>query len=157
MTTDIEARLARLEAESEIRRLKARYLNSCDAKDVPAIRACFTPDAKLDYGPLGKFGPDGMIEVFTRIAVSHPIIDSHQGHNGEIELTGETTATGRWSLAFATFDPESGTFRCSAGFYHDEYVRTDAGWRIAKCTHLTRLAFAGKVEAGSLEVTHNPA
>ncbi|MFD2499277.1 nuclear transport factor 2 family protein [Rhizorhabdus histidinilytica] len=55
----LEERIARLEAESEIRKLKARYLNACDAKDVDAIRACFTPDAELDYQPVGKSAPTG--------------------------------------------------------------------------------------------------
>ena len=85
---DIERRLARLEAESDIRRLKARYLNACDAKDVEAIRACFTVDAELHYPPIGQFGVDGLIEVFTQMAATTPIVDVHQGHNAEIEVDG---------------------------------------------------------------------
>jgi len=42
--SDLEARLSKLEAESDIRRLKARYLNACDAKDADAMRDCFTED-----------------------------------------------------------------------------------------------------------------
>jgi hypothetical protein len=82
----LEARIARLEAESEIRRLKARYLNACDMKDVEVIRACFHPDAELDYAPMGKFGLDQLIAVFTQIAVGSPIADSHQIHNGEVGI-----------------------------------------------------------------------
>ena len=44
----LAARIARLEAESQIRRIKSRYLNACDSKDVAAIRACFIPEAVLD-------------------------------------------------------------------------------------------------------------
>ena len=46
---ELAGRIARLEAESDIRRLKARYLNACDAKDVDRIRECFTPDAELVF------------------------------------------------------------------------------------------------------------
>jgi len=148
--SDLEARIARLEAESAIRRLKARYLNACDAKDVDAIRACFTPDAELDYQPIGKFGPDGLIEVFTQIAVNSPIVDVHQGHNAEIEVIDADHARGRWNLGFATYDPREGTFRLLSSFYHDEYVRTADGWRIAKSRNEPRTILDGKLTDGSV-------
>lgn len=130
--SDIERRLARLEAESEIKRLKARYLNSCDAKDVDAIRACFIPDAELDFPPIGSFGVDGLIEAFTQLAATTPIVDVHQGHNAEIEVSADgKSATGRWSLGFATYDPRNNSFRMLANFYHDRYVLTADGWRIS--------------------------
>ncbi|MGF7148173.1 hypothetical protein FHS96_001782 [Sphingomonas zeicaulis] len=142
---DLETRIARLEAESEIRKLKARYLNACDAKDVDAIRACFTPDAELDYQPVGKFGPDGLIEAFTQIAVNSPIVDVHQIHNGEIEILDADNATARWSLGFSTYDPRAGSFRLIGSFYHDEYVRTPAGWRVSKSTHEPRTIVDGTI------------
>ena len=65
--SDLEARVARLEAESDIRKLKARYLNACDAKDVEAIRACFTADAEIEFPPLGSFDLDGLMSIFNQI------------------------------------------------------------------------------------------
>ncbi|MCW6530947.1 nuclear transport factor 2 family protein [Sphingomonas lycopersici] len=127
--SDLETRIARLEAESDIRRLKARYLNACDAKDVDAIRACFTPDAEIDFPPIGTFGVDGLIDVFTQMAATTPIVDVHQGHNGEIEVDGDE-AKARWNLGYATYDPRSGTFRLLANFYQDRYRKTPEGWRI---------------------------
>jgi len=127
---DLDARIARLEAESDIRRLKARYLNACDAKDVEAIRACFTPDAEIDFPPIGTFGVDGLIDVFTQMAATTPIVDVHQGHNGEIEVDGDE-ARARWNLGYATYDPRSGAFRMLANCYHDRYRRTPDGWRIS--------------------------
>lgn len=149
--SDLEARIARLEAESDIRRLKARYLNACDAKDVAGIRSCFTPDAELDYQPVGKFGPDGLIEAFTAIALHSPIVDSHQIHNGEIDVLGADLARARWSLAFSTYDPRAGSFRMIASFYHDDYVRTADGWKIAKSRHEPRAIFEGKLVEGHVE------
>ena len=128
--SDIESRLARIEAESDIRRLKARYLNACDAKDVETIRACFTPDAVINFPPLGEFDLDGLINIFTQMAATTPITDTHHGHNAEIEVDGDTAA-GRWNLGFATYDPRENTFRMLAGFYEDRYVRTPDGWRIS--------------------------
>ncbi len=157
MTDAIEARLARLEAESELRELKARYLNACDAKDPPRIRACFTPDARLDYGPMGKFGVDGLIDIFTKIAMNSPIVDAHHGHNGEIELTGPDTAKGAWSLAFMTYDPRSKAFRSLTGFYSDEYRRTPDGWRVSVSTFRPRVTFSGTLSEGEVDIAQNAA
>ncbi|MCM2330955.1 MAG: nuclear transport factor 2 family protein, partial [Pseudomonas sagittaria] len=38
---NLEARIARLEALEAIQRLKHRYLNACDLKQVESIRDCF--------------------------------------------------------------------------------------------------------------------
>lgn len=127
--TDLESRIARLEAESDIRRLKARYLNACDAKDVDAIRACFTEDAVINFPPVGEFDLEGLIGVFTQMAAATPITDVHQGHNAEIEVDGDE-ASARWNLGYATYDPRSKSFRLLANFYHDRYRRTPEGWRI---------------------------
>jgi hypothetical protein len=148
----LEARIARLEAESDIRKLKARYLNACDLKDPEAIRACFHPDAELDYAPLGKFGVGQMIAAFTKIAVGSPIADSHQIHNGEIEIHSADRASARWSLGFTTFDPRKGSFRLMAGLYEDEYVRTAEGWRIMSSRHTPRLIADGTLADGALQI-----
>ena len=149
---DLETRLARLEAESEIRRLKARYLNACDAKDVEAIRACFTPDAELHYPPIGQFGVEGLVEAFTQIAASTPIIDVHQGHNAEIEVAADgRTASGRWNLGYATYDPRNRGFRLLTSFYHDRYRKTVEGWRITYSRSEPRTLVDGTLEAGALK------
>lgn len=129
MSEDLAARLHVLEAESAIRKLKARYLNACDAKDATAVRACFTADAVIDYPPLGAFDLDGLINVFTEMAVNSNIVDVHQGHNAEIEIDGDN-ASARWNLSYTMFDPDTKAFRLLASFYHDRYRLTDQGWLI---------------------------
>lgn len=149
--SDIETRLARLEAESDIRRLKARYLNACDAKDVEAIRACFTPDAVIDFPPLGEFDLDGLINIFTQMAATTPITDTHHGHNAEIEVDGDI-ANGRWNLGFATYDPRENTFRLLSGFYEDRYIRTPEGWRINYTKSIPRAVVDGKLGSVTAEL-----
>ncbi len=151
--TTLENRIARLEAESEIRRLKARYLNACDTKDPVAIRACFTVDAVLDYAPMGQFSVNQLIEVFTELAVKTPIADSHQAHNAEIIIQDDGRALGRWSLGFVTLDPVSKTFRLMHGMYEDEYALTPQGWRIAASRHTPRLIADGALVEGTLKIT----
>lgn len=153
MTTALEARLARLEAQSEINTLKSRYLNACDAKDPDRIRACFTTDADLDYGPMGKFGVDGLIAIFTQIAMNSPIVDMHHGHNGEIEFLDDDNARGTWSLAFITFDPRTKAFRSTTGFYSDAYRRTAEGWRVSASTFRPRASLSGTLTDGEVDVS----
>lgn len=146
----IEERLARLEAEADIRRLKARYLNACDAKEVDAIRACFTEDAAIDFAGMGQFTVDQLIDIFTELAVQTPIADSHHGHNGEIEILSANTAKARWNLGFTTYDPRNGAFRASTMFYYDEYCLTAAGWRVSASRTEARTMIEGKADAGSV-------
>lgn len=152
MTENLEARLARLEAQSEINTLKSRYLNACDAKDPDRIRACFTEDADLDYGPMGKFGVDGLIAIFTQIAMNSPIVDMHHGHNGEIEFLDNDNARGTWSLAFITYDPRNQAFRSNTGFYADAYRRTVDGWRVSASTFRPRAMLSGTLADGQVEI-----
>lgn len=149
---DLEARIARLEAESDIRRLKARYLNACDAKDLDAIRACFTEDAVIDFPPLGAFDLDGLIGIFTQMAATTPIIDVHQGHNAEIEVAGDD-ASARWNLGYATYDPRAGSFRLLANFYHDRYRRTAGGWRICYTRSEPRAIVDGALAEGGVKAS----
>ena len=69
----LENRIEKLESESSIRQLKARYLNACDRKDAEAMKACFTPDAAIDFPPLGEFNLDSLVDIFTQMAVNTPI------------------------------------------------------------------------------------
>lgn len=150
MSHDLAARIARLEAEADIRRLKARYLNACDRKDIAVLRACFTEDAHIDYSPLGRFDLDGLVAVFEQLAASTPIVDAHQAHNAEIVVHDDKHAEAVWHLSFTTYDPRSGRFRVMSMFYEDRYVCTDQGWRITATRTIPRMIVDGRLEAGSL-------
>ncbi len=146
----LESRIARLEAESDIRRLKARYLNACDNKDIERMRACFTEDAIIDFPPLGEFDVDGLVEIFTQMAAMTSIIDSHHGNNPEITITGEQ-ATAVWNLGFSTFNPEDNSFRLLAGFYHDRYEKRNGEWLISYTRSAPRKIFDGQLsDAGAI-------
>jgi len=147
---DIEKRLETLEAESAIRRLKAQYLNACDNKDVEAMRACFTEDAEIFFPPIGSFGLDGLVDIFTQMAATTPIIDVHQAHNGDIEIDGDTAAA-KWNLGFATYDPRDKSFRLLASFYHDRYRKTEQGWRICYTRSEPRAIIDGQLAEDGLK------
>jgi hypothetical protein len=66
-------------------------------------------------------------------------ITVHHVHAPEITITGPDTATAIWAMddLVTMFRPRERRFH-GYGHYHDEYVRTDQGWRISR-TELTRL------------------
>ena len=113
-----------------------RYSEIIDAKDFDKLRDdVFTPDAFIDYSTFG--GSKGDLE--TTIAFLHKamkIFPAHQHLNANIQvkLNGDT-ATGRvmcfnpQELAAKEGDDEGHIFFCGL-WYIDEYLRTDAGWRI---------------------------
>ena len=149
MDAAVLARLERLEAEAEIRRLKARYLNACDAKDMVAMRGCFTEDAEIVFPPLGRFDLDGLMDAFAQMAATTAIVDVHQGHNGEIEVRGDE-ASATWSLSFVSYNPQDSSFRLLAGFYFDRYRRTPAGWRICYTESKPRAVMDGALKEQGL-------
>ncbi|MDX2274601.1 MAG: nuclear transport factor 2 family protein [Hyphomonadaceae bacterium] len=147
----LEERIARLEAEADIRRLKARYLNACDKKDAKGMSGCFTPDAVIEFPLVNvKAGPKELEETFTELAVKTPIVDQHQGHNAEITVIDENNAKGVWHLAYTLYDPRSGIFRLLSAFYEDHYVRTPQGWLMSYSRNDARAVVDGKLEAGSV-------
>lgn len=126
----------------EIQDLVWRYSEIIDAKDFDKLRDdVFTPDAFIDYSTFG--GSKGDLE--TTIEFLHKamkIFPAHQHLNANIQvkLDGRSpakTATGRvmcfnpQELAAKPGEDEGHIFFCGL-WYIDEYVRTDAGWRIAK-------------------------
>jgi hypothetical protein len=66
----------------------------------------------------------------------------HHGHMPEIELTGPDTARGIWAMFdYVEWPPSDSGERIGLrgyGHYHEEYVREDGEWRIAR-TRLVRL------------------
>lgn len=145
----LEDRIAALEAESAIRKLKARYLNACDRKDAETVRACFAPDAVIDFPPLGQFDVDGLLGIFTQMAVSTNIIDSHHGHNAEITVSGDT-AEATWNLGFTTINPDDGSFRLLSSFYTDKYEKRNGEWVFTYTKSEPRKIIDGTLDDGSL-------
>lgn len=125
----------------EIQDLVWRYSEIIDAKDFDALRSdVFTPDAFIDYSAFG--GSKGDLD--TTVEFLHKamkIFPAHQHMNGNHQIklgAGDpaATATGRVMcfnpqvLAPTETGPEEGHIFFCGLWYIDEYVRTDAGWRI---------------------------
>lgn len=132
-TAEIEARLQALEDLEAIKQLKHRYWRCLDLKLWEELRACFTPDATVDYGE-GRYrfaGVDAIMEFLTRsLGRETGALGVHHGGHPEIELTAPTTARGSWSLYNYLFNPRQQRGVWIGAYYRDEYVKLGGAWRI---------------------------
>jgi hypothetical protein len=140
MTTTVDA-LAQLLAIEEIKLLKSRYFRCLDTKDWAGFEQIFSADAVMDMrGEMrdGTTPGEGLTEgaaaiaAFVRGAVDH-VTTVHHGHTPEITLTGADTATGIWAMEDKLRWPEGYPLAGMHGYghYHERYVKTADGWRIA--------------------------
>jgi uncharacterized protein (TIGR02246 family) len=128
--TDLAARLDRIEAESAIRQLIARYGFAIDDHDLEAVLVLFADDAMLGTadGALGASGIASLRDYF-RIRFASTGVANHVTHDVVIEFTGPDAATGRVS-AHSELWRESEMI-VTAFRYTDKYHRTERGWRFA--------------------------
>jgi hypothetical protein len=124
----------------EIAMLLDRYCGAIDRIDMNLLDTVFTADAEIDYTAFARFG--GIAGTYPEIrcwlyeGLSQLPGCQHLIANKEITLEGDR-ATGRIlclnPMVLAADDADGNSQVGIHGlWYVDEYVRTDAGWRIAK-------------------------
>lgn len=119
-----------LVAIEAIRRLKARYCRTVDAKDWTALAELFTADAQLQKGEHVLDGRDAIIAAMAATLASVPT--AHAAHTPVIDMVDATHARGNWGAIYCRVgDPPT------YGIYDEEYTRGgDGEWRISR-TELT--------------------
>lgn len=135
MSSDLQKRIEALEAVEDIKRLKARYLNACDQQKPEDVRACFIEGdivIDMDYFGLCKNRDDFVDGIFIPLGCHDHVLDMHHCTNPEITLIDDFRATGLWSLNYRNINTNDNTITMLSALYHDEYVKTDAGWKIVK-------------------------
>lgn len=131
--------LADLEA---IKQLKARYFRLMDEKRWDEWALVFARDAHMEV-PEAAMVVDGRDAIVAAVSGALDGVRTvHHGHMPEIEITGPDTARGIWAMEdYVEFPPAADGTRNGLrgyGHYHEEYVREDGAWRIARL-HLARL------------------
>jgi hypothetical protein len=123
----------RVEDFEAIRQLKYRYFRCLDSKDWEGLGATLTDDVTTAYdgGKYAHRGRTAVLEFLSGALGSPRILSMHHGHHPEIEITGPTTARATWYLEDLVIFRDADTQLRGAGFYHDQYVKTGDGWRIA--------------------------
>lgn len=128
---NLESRIARLEAESQIRQLVARYSFDIDDRRVEAVRSLFADDAVLRSadGVMNASGVDAIMRQFDgRFAVLGP--GHHVMHDIQIDFESDTTARGRVSGHAELW--RGGRMMVAALRYADRYRQTPRGWKFAE-------------------------
>lgn len=127
--------LERLVAIEDIRQLKARYWLAVDTLDEAALRATFAPDAVIPAH--GDVAETRTAEDFVThlLHVMQGARSLHLGGQGIVMIHSAVQASAIWPVEDRIWAPEQGSrlrFRRLHGWghYHDDYRRTDAGWRI---------------------------
>lgn len=130
---DIEARIARLEAESQIRQIIARYCFTIDDRLRGEIADLFAENAvvRSEDGVLQATGVKAVMDQYEgRFAALGP--GAHYMHDVQIDFVGDGTseATGRVS-GHAELQRNGKMMVCGIR-YRDRYVNTDKGWKFAE-------------------------
>ena len=124
--------LEKLEEIEAIKRLKYRYMRSIDQKLWDEMRDCFTPDATTSYsgGKYAFVGIEAIMKFMTESMDRPSFLSSHRVHHPEIEISSESTASGRWALDDYVIDTKHGLTIHGAAFYEDRYVKVGGAWKI---------------------------
>ena len=144
----LEQRLQRLEDDRAIRDVKARYLRAADSRDVEAIRACFTPDARIEFEGFPPFdNRDAFVAVYQQMACVKGIFDIHHGANGVVRFEDDRHAHGQWSLFFHNINLPTRMLTQFGVEYDDSFVKGDDGvWRMTVSRSRRTSALVHKVD-----------
>jgi len=127
-----DAALTRWVADrAAIRDLVTHYAVAVDAKDWPAVRACFTADAACDYFWF-KGDLDTVLGAIER-GLARFESTTHLVGNHLAEIDGDDATAETYTLCHHRFrTDETAIDRIAALRYLDALVRTPDGWRIRR-------------------------
>ena len=137
----------RLEDRALITDLATAYADAVDEKSWGAFQDLFAPDALIDYRSAGGIaGTPAEVAHWMGEAMTMFSWSMHSISTQRIHFTGPDTAIGSMHV-FArhglTWDGVEELMDVSA-VYHDEYVRTPAGWRFASRREQTNAVTGGR-------------
>lgn len=108
-----------------------RYASGIDGRDWALFRTVFTADCDVDYGDIGHWRSVEEITDFMDRAHAMAGHTLHRVTNIAVTVEGDRAAARAYVDALILAQ-DNATGVQAAGFYDDELVRTDAGWRIAR-------------------------
>jgi len=129
----------------EIEDLITDYAAAIDSGEINKLDVIFTPEAFIDYSAMGgATGSYPEVKAFLIKALKGFRNTQHLIGNVEIRLDGDK-ATGK-IMCFNPMELETGDKPAIPVFflglwYHDEYIKTSEGWRIAKRTEQKSWAY----------------
>jgi len=119
------------EDRQDISEVLLRYATGIDRRDWPLFRTVFTDDCQLDYGEVGSWKGVNAITEFMQQAHAMAGHTMHRLTNQVITVDGDT-AQSRTYVDALIMVGEGNSGVNAAGFYDDELIRTENGWRVAR-------------------------
>jgi hypothetical protein len=132
---ELENRIRILEDLEAIKNLKSKYWYYVDNKMWYELADTFTEEVFME---LPKKKIQGKQSLIGEIEKSfEEVVTIHQGYAIQIDITGETTASGLWAFNdFLVYRRAEKLYK-GWGYYYDEYAKEKSKWRI-KSSKLTR-------------------
>jgi 3-phenylpropionate/cinnamic acid dioxygenase small subunit len=119
------------EDRQDIADVLVRYATGIDRRDWPLFRTVFTDNCQLDYGEVGSWQGVDAVTEFMQQAHALAGHTMHRLTNQVITVDGDSAQARTYVDALIMLaDNNSGVN--AAGFYDDEFVRTERGWQIAR-------------------------
>ncbi len=114
------------------------YSTAVDGGTFDDLRSVFTADARIDYTATG--GIAGTVdECVTWLGEVLPGFSAYCHFLGNVEITLDGDAASSRCLCLNPMQsPDKSTFLLAI-YYDDQWIRTDAGWRIASRTLASKL------------------
>lgn len=129
MSSDIEARLQRLEDLHELQQLRARYCQLLDDGRWEQLADLFTVDGAF-VGLSTARGREGLISFFSGLQKGELSAWWHFSSNETLDLDGDSATGQTWLYQPCVVD---GKAHVAAGRYTDQMVRgADGRWRFAE-------------------------
>lgn len=123
--------MSQTQDRQDISDLLIRYATGIDRKDWDLFRTVFTPDCQLDYGQIGSWDGVEAVAEFMILAHAGAGYTLHRITNQVIDVDGDR-ATARSYVDVWVMAADNASGVNASGFYDDEIVRADDGWRIAR-------------------------
>jgi hypothetical protein len=131
-TEDLASQIQRLADIEAIKTVKHKYIRLVDSKKWDEWRGLFTEDCILNTEGGVHEGPDDIVQGISRSIGNGNTI--HRVTMPEITFTGPDTAEVIWGqqdVVSVIHGGQDYSFQ-GYGYYHEEYVRTPAGWKIRR-------------------------
>ena len=119
------------EVRQDVAEVLVRYATGIDRRDWDLFRSCFTEDCEADYGSIGVWRSADEITEWMRVVHEPAGHTMHRITNQTVAPSDSGVTARSYIDALVMFaDNQRGTR--AVGYYDDELVVTDDGWKIAR-------------------------
>ena len=129
----LEEECRRLSDIEAIKNLRHRYWRCVRERLWDDLIDCYAEDAAADFGNGLEFhGKEAITKFYKDIVAQGGGRLFPQGHNPELEITGDKTAKGLWLIDVLTVDAHADTGTRLGVLYDEEYVKEKGDWKISR-------------------------